>query len=421
MKRFVKIAYLVNQYPKVSHAFIRREIRELESQGAEVLRFTIRRCPEALAEEADREELAKTMGLLDVGFMVMLCSVLSVLILSLRRFIRALLAAISLGWTSDRGIAVNLAYLVEACVLLRRLTSQNVQRLHAHFGTNAASVAMLCRVLGGPPYSFSVHGPEEFERAPSLALDKKIAGAAFVVAISQFCRRQLYRWCEPTEWAKIHVVRCGLDESFLASRSGAPPRDPALICVGRLCEEKGQALLLEAAAELEREGVRFSLKLVGDGALRTELERSIVQLGLKNRVSITGWASSQDIRQHILNSRALVLPSLAEGLPVVLMEAFSLGRPVITTRIAGIPELVEDGINGWLLPPGSPEALRNAMVEAIASPPERLHKMGLAGREVVVRKHRVSAEVRKLMTLFCQGGGEEKTVGGSMVLGTVTS
>lgn len=415
-----RIAYIVNQYPKVSHSFIRREIRELESQGVEVIRFTIRRSPEVLADPADHEELAKTESLLEAGLAGMLSLALRVALHSPRRFLHALRMALTMGRASDRGIVVNLGYLIEACALLERLNGRQVQHLHAHFGTNAACVALLCHLLGGPPYSFTVHGPEEFERAASLALDAKIRKAAFVVAISHFCRSQLQRWCERSQWAKIHVVRCGLDESFLGNPLLPPPEDPALIYVGRLCEEKGVVLLLEAAAELKRQNVQFSLKLLGDGNLRQTLERLVIERSLQDHVCLAGWANGGEIRQHILSSRVLVLPSFAEGLPVVLMEALALARPVITTGIAGIPELVEDGISGWLLPSGSLQALRNAIKEALMATPERLFKMGLAGREVVVRRHRISVEAEKLLSLFCPRAAEEKTVRGHASAVTVT-
>jgi len=285
-----------------------------------------------------------------------------------------------------------------------------VRHLHAHFGTNPATVAMLCHALGGPPFSFTVHGPEEFDKPEAIALGEKVARARAVVAISSFARSQLYRWSAFAHWSKVHVVHCAVDEGWLVDPP--PPIDAAsvrLVCVGRLCEQKGQALLVEAAAALHRDGVRFELVLVGDGELRGEIERLIAARGVDGAVRITGWADGAEVRRQLEAARALVLPSFGEGLPVVLMEAFALGRPAITTAIAGIPELVRHGENGWLVVPGDVDAVARAMREALAADVAELQRMGLAGRRAVEARHRADAEARKLVALFT--GGERPADG----------
>jgi glycosyltransferase involved in cell wall biosynthesis len=259
---------------------------------------------------------------------------------------------------------------------------------------------MLCRALGGPPYSFTVHGPEEFDKAEALALTEKIKRAAFVVAISSFGKSQLYRWCEHEQWSKIQVIHCGVDDMFLTQAPIPVPDQPRLVCVGRLCEQKGHLLLLEAAGQLVAEGLSFMLVLVGDGPLRTEIETMITRLGLQDHVEITGWASNSEVHQHILASRAMVLPSFAEGLPVVVMEALALSRPVISTYVAGIPELVEPEICGWLVPPGSVEALTNAMRTALQLPVEKLEQMGRVGAFRVAQQHDAAIEASILAALF---------------------
>jgi glycosyltransferase involved in cell wall biosynthesis len=258
---------------------------------------------------------------------------------------------------------------------------------------------MLCRVLGGPPYSFTVHGPEEFDKVREIALPEKIDRAAFVVAISSFGRSQLYRWCPQLQWSKIHLIHCGVDAEFL-TQTAPLPTVPRLVCVGRLCEQKGQLLLLQAAGLLASEGLQFQLILVGDGPMRSQLEASIDRLHLQAHVTILGWASGAEVRQQIMMARAMVLPSFAEGLPVVLMEALALGRPVISTYIAGIPELVESNICGWLLPAGAVEPLAEAMRTALLATPETLALMGRAGRDRVVVQHNIATEAAKLAALL---------------------
>ena len=396
----VTIAYLINQYPKVSHTFIRREITALESLGASVERFSIRRPDEALSDSDDRAEATRTHVVLDAGFFGLLgATLLSVFTRPISLFKAALLAWRT-GWRSERGLLRHGIYLAEACVLRRWLRRRGCAHVHSHFGTNSTTVAMLCRALGGPPFSFTVHGPEEFDKPDLIALETKIQRAKFVVAISSFGRSQLYRRCDATNWSKIHVVHCGVDRAFLDAEVTGPPAAPRLVCVGRLCEQKGQLLLVEAAARVARNGTDFELVLVGDGEMRSQVEALIDVHDLGSRVHITGWATNDEVRQHILGSRALVLPSFAEGLPVVIMESLALCRPVISTYVAGIPELVLPGQCGWLVPAGAVDELVVAMDEALRASPDELTRLGTTGRERVRERHdvRSSAEVlRRLM------------------------
>jgi glycosyltransferase involved in cell wall biosynthesis len=272
--------------------------------------------------------------------------------------------------------------------------------MHAHFGTNSAEVAMLVHALGGPTWSFTVHGPTEFEKPRFIGLAEKIRRSAFVVAISSFGRSQLYRFVEHQQWAKVHVVHCGLDADFLVASATAPAPSRRLVCVGRLCEQKGQLLLVEAVSRLAEQGVELELVLAGDGEMRADLEALIARYGLKERVRVTGWISSSQVRNEILAARALVLPSFAEGLPVVLMEAMALRRPVISTYVAGIPELVHPGEHGWLVPAGDVDALVEAMRICLNTPVDFLTRMGDAARERVLAAHDVDKEAAKLGALF---------------------
>lgn len=396
----MKVAYLVNQYPKVSHSFIRREIEGLESCGIVVVRYAIRTCDRELVDEADKLELQKTRVLLSEGIVGLLGALVRVTLSRPKRLASALHLALQVGWGSERGILLHLAYLAEACILLGWLVEDGVERVHAHFGTNSTTVAMLCRELGGAPYSFTVHGPEEFDKVRAIGLPEKIARAAFVVAVSSFGRSQLYRWCDAHQWSKIHVVHCGVDASFLTQPPIPTPDAPQLVCVGRLSEQKGHLLLVEAAHRLAREGLAFKLVLVGDGELRPDIDAAISRWDLAERIEITGWASSTEVRRQLLAARALVLPSFAEGLPVVIMEALALGRPVVSTYVAGIPELVEPGVCGWLVPPGSTDALVDALRSVLQATPEVLANMGRMGAERVARQHDAALEARQLAVLF---------------------
>jgi colanic acid/amylovoran biosynthesis glycosyltransferase len=394
------IAYLVNQYPKVSHSFIRREITGIEACGLSVARFSIRSLKSELVDEVDKREQELTQVVLGIGKVGLLVALLRALLTRPAHFLSALWLMLQVGWNSERGVLRHFAYLAEACVLLGWFSELGIAHVHAHFGTNSTTVAMLCHALGGPPYSFTVHGPEEFDKAEALALTEKIKRAAFVVGVSSFGKSQLYRWCDRSLWSKIHVVHCGVDNLFLTQEHTPVPDSPRLVCVGRLSEQKGHLILVEAAGRLAAEGLPFKLIFVGDGPLRPQIEATIAQLGLQDHIEITGWASNPEVQQQILASRAMVLPSFAEGLPVVIMEALALARPVISTYVAGIPELVEPGTCGWLVPPGSVESLTDAMRAALLSPVDKLEQMGREGALRVAEQHDVAIEASKLAALF---------------------
>lgn len=397
----MKIAYLINEYPKTSHSFIRREIAALETHGIAVERISIRPATQ-LADPADRQEAERTWNLLKVGPAGLIRESLRRLCRGPRRWAGALGAAWRLGGRSDRGRLRHFAYLAEACVLVAKAEADGISHIHVHFGTNSATVALLSCMLGGPTYSFTVHGPEEFDKPEAWSLGDKIAGASFVAAISEFTRSQLFRWCDYSHWHKIHVVRCGLDAMFLDGPPMPLSETSQLVCVGRLCEQKGQLLLVQAADRLSREGWQFKLVLVGDGPMRGDIEAAIESLDLGGIVELVGWKSNAEVRDLMVASRAMVLASFAEGLPVVLMESLALGRPVVSTFVAGIPELVEPDRCGWLVPAGSAAALIGSLRDLLAAPLTQLEAMGQRGRALVAERHDARREAAKLARLIAE-------------------
>jgi len=401
------IAYLTNAYPKVSHSFIRREIQALEELGVEVMRISVRRNADALPNPLDQKEAGRTISLLgspgDKGRLVR--AMFAELARSPAAFFTGWRAAMALARGSSAGLIRHLAYFAEACRVAGLLRAAGIRHLHVHFGTNPAAVAHLVHALAGIGYSFTVHGPDEFDDPRGLKLREKIAKAAFVVAISSFGRGQLMRWADIEDWGKIKVVRCGLDETFLQP---PPPSSHAkrLLCVARLSGQKGIPLLLQAAALVRQRGLPFELRIAGDGELRTMVEDQIARLGLADSVTLLGWQSADQIRAELEACCAFVLPSFAEGLPVVLMEALALGRPVVTTSIAGIPELVDDKC-GWIVPSGSVERFAQAMEAALEADGPALGGMGRCGRERVLHLHSAGANARMLLEHMrpCAGAG----------------
>jgi len=184
-------------------------------------------------------------------------------------------------------------------------------------------------------------------------------------------------WSSPEDWSKLEIIHCGLEQSFLEAPASNIPDTARLLCITRLSPEKGTLTLLHAVKRLRDEGTGIELVFAGDGPLRRDIETAIDEMQLSACVTTAGWMDVHALQEALANSRALVLPSFIEGLPVVLMEAMALGRPVISTWVAGIPELVTHGVNGWLVPPGDVDALAAAMKEALEAPVE--HEGGARG------------------------------------------
>ena len=392
----MRIAYLVNRYPAVSHSFIRREIAAAEQAGCTVSRFSIRPASADLPDLEDRAEVSRTQVVLGQGFTPLLTSTVRAACMNPRGFLSATILTITAIAAEPRRGWRHLAYLGEACWLASRLGG--IEHIHAHFGTNPAAVARLVHRLTGISFSFTVHGPDEFDAPVALDLAGKIADARLTVAISSYGRSQLMRWSDPADWKRIAVVRCGVDRLFTQDTPREGRTAPTLCCVARLSAQKGLPLLIEAASALSRRR-SFSLVLVGDGELRAELEAMIGEFGLAETVAITGYIDAASVRKHLLAARAMVLPSFAEGLPVVIMEALALRTPVIVTAIAGVPELV-DAECGWVIPAGSVGALADAMEKALDCAPEILAQMGEAGRLRVLEAHDSARNGRALAEHF---------------------
>jgi glycosyltransferase involved in cell wall biosynthesis len=397
----LRLGYLTSVYARASDTFIRNEVLELRRREHTVRTYSIR-TPEDEQQVSDeiRSERASTLYILPDHARAALLAAARLLLTRPART----LAALALSWrTGAKGLRarlLHLAYFVEACFLAVRLRRDGVQHLHVHLEEQPATVGMLASALSGVPYSMAVHGPYIFRAPVQWALGEKIARAAFVTCISEFTRSQCMLYAPLEHWPKLHLVRCAPHPSFLAAEPAPFEERRRFVWVGRVCEEKGVPVLIEAVAALAKEGHEFELELLGDGPLLPMVRERIAREGLERRVHTLGWASSDLVRARLATATALVQPSFAEGLPVVIMEALALGRPVISTYVAGIPELVETGVDGWLVPAGSVEALAAAMRQAIVSPTVELIQLGLAGRTRVSAQHSIEKEVTNLLALL---------------------
>ncbi len=395
----MKLAYLLNTYPVTSGTFIRREIEALERRGFDVARYAVRRWNETLVDARDVRERERTTYLLSGNAGGLVASFFQEAVANPRAVWRGFVQMLRLA-KAARGLSIrHVAYLMQAVFLTRLAREDNVQHVHAHFATNATAVALLSRVMGGPSYSFTAHGPDEFDDAKTLAFDAKLAHAAFAIAISNYCKSQLIRFGGARHTEKIHIVHCGIDPGEFSVAPIDESEDETLVCVGRLCANKGQALLPEAVARLKGAYPKLKVILVGDGDGREDIETAIARHGVRAHVELVGWRSNDEVRALIRKSRALVLPTLAEGLPIVIMEALAMGRPVISTYIAGIPELL-DSECGWIVPAGSVDELTGAMRAVLAASPSEIARLGAEGRRRVVEGFDIDLSAQALGAYF---------------------
>jgi len=400
------IGYLINTYPMTSQTFIYREILALEAAGVDIARYSIRRWPERLVDAASEEERGKTRYILSGRSRYILIDFLSELLSNPLGVMRSILSLLLLIRNSGGDVVRNVAYFLEAATLKRWVEQDGVRHIHAHFSTNSATVAYLCRRMGGPPYSFTAHGLEEFDNAGTTSLTEKVANARFVVAITHFCRAQLARAAGMEHWDKIHVVRCGIDVGEFTPSPAPLVNDATFVCVGRLCLAKAQTLLVDAARIVADKHPQVRILLIGDGETRADVEARIHKHGLQQEITLLGWRSNAEVRDFMTSARALLATSIAEGLPLVIIESLALARPVITTFVAGIPELVDEDC-GWIVPAGSVEDIAAAMIDAIETPVDKLARMGNEGRTRVMAQHDVgkNAEIlQKLFTSACATG-----------------
>jgi glycosyltransferase involved in cell wall biosynthesis len=400
------VAYLTSEYPKTSHTFILREVEALRALGLEVTTCSIRK-PDIAEFGGEREQQAwrTTFFVVDTARRAphqLLVAHLRLLVAP-GRWLRTLRLAWRTRSPGTKAALWSLFYFLEAGLLAAHLRRVGARHLHNHFSNPSCTVAMLASELSGIPFSFTAHGPEEFFRPYENALSEKIARARLVVAISHFCRSQLMLFSDPAQWDKISIVHCGIEPELYMG----PPRETfgkRVLFVGRLTPEKGGALLLEAFAQVFAAHPEARLTVVGDGPERPALEARAQALGVAEAVTFAGARNQLQVAAHMAEADMLVLPSFAEGVPVVLMEAMAAGLPTIASRVAGVSELVHDEETGFVIPPGDLETLANRL-SRLMSNPNLCRNMGASGRAVVEADYVVWKEAAWLARLLA-GSGE---------------
>jgi colanic acid/amylovoran biosynthesis glycosyltransferase len=392
---------MTGEYLRLSpFVFIHREVSALRRLGFDVETFTIRGLRDAgeAVNPAQREEADRIFVVLPPSVGRLLGAHARLIRHAPGRWVRAL----GLAWsTRPPGLAAllrQLAYFAEAGIVADRMHERHLIHLHNHFASSSGTVAMLAAALGGFTFSLSEHGPDIFWAPEWWRLDAKFSRALFVACISHFCRSQVLIWTPVDRWDRAPIVHCGVEPSEYTVRSHHG-RGRHLLFTGRLARVKGVPVALAALASLRAHYPDLVLRLAGDGPLRAALEAEARRLGVAECVHFLGYQSSEQVRALLQDTDVFVLPSFAEGLPVVLMEAMASGVPVVTTRVAGVAELVEDGVSGFVVPPGDGEALTRAL-DTLLGDAELRTRFGAAGRLMVEREFDVGREAAWLGSVF---------------------
>lgn len=401
-----RLAYLTSLYPAVSHTFIQREIAGLRDLG-----FTVETCAVRRPEDSHVTGPAERAALADTFYILAAArhpATLPRAVLAALGRPKHLVRMLALAWRTAapglRGGLKQMAYAAEGLILSRHLRARGIDHLHNHFAGPGANVAMLASVLSGIPFSYTLHGPSDLYEPEKWQLREKTARAAFVACISHFARAQAMHFSNPGDWAKLRIVHCGVVPDLYDRPEPAPRPGIRLIFVGRLAAVKGLRVLLDAFAQARRTRADLHLTLVGDGADRAMLERLAAPLG--DAVHFAGYLSQDAVAAALSEADAFVLPSFAEGLPVVLMEALAARRPVIATQVAGVSELVEDGVTGFIVPPGDAGALADR-IGRLANDPDLRARMGQAGRVKVRAEFDARQEAGRIGALFAGQAGPD--------------
>jgi glycosyltransferase involved in cell wall biosynthesis len=395
----MRLGYLISQYPAVNHTFILREVRGLRELGFDPVLVSVRppdRARELMTPE-EREEAARTFHLQAAGLWRCACRHLATLLLRPAGYFRGLALALRLAGWDLRKAAYHLLYFAEAVVAGQWMARHRVVHAHVHF---SSTVGLLMTRVFPLSMSLTIHGPDEFLDPAGSHLRRKVQAARFVCAISNYGRSQLMKTAPYEEWRKLELAPLGVDTSVYAPRPFREcPSRFELLSVGRLAPAKGQHVLIDALALLAGQDRRLRLRLAGDGTERISLQRHIAALGLQGIVILEGWLAADRVRELYQGADLFVLPSFAEGVPVVLMEAMAMEIPCVATRVAGIPELIRDGIEGLLVDASDARQLAGAIAGLMDDPALRL-RMGRAARLRVMACYDLRSNTTRLAEIF---------------------
>lgn len=405
----VRLAYLVGQYPAINHTFVLREVRRLREMGFDLRVASVLVADRTLEEMTPDEydEARRVFNIKTTNPLLIIGPHLKTLVAHPLRYLKMLALTLGRCAAVPRTATSTLMYFIEAVILGSWMREQGVSHVHSHF---ASSVALMASRIFPITMSLTIHGPAEFDDPVNFLLAEKLRASTFVCAISNYARSQLMRYSDYSDWSKIEVAPLGVDSSLYTPTPFRQVCGPyEIVFVGRLAPVKAPHVLLAAVELLVKAGRDVRLRLVGDGPLRRSLEHEAHARGLDTRVVFEGWLNQEQVREVYEKADVFALPSFAEGVPVVLMEAMACEIPAIATFVNGIPELIRHEVDGLLVAPSDAEQLSLAIARLIDEPALG-YRLGAAGRKRVMEKYDLFRNTARLADIFTRHLAQHESV-----------
>lgn len=403
----LKVAYLASRFPKITETFVLYEALAVGREGVQVDFYALQREHTSVMHPEARALLPQVRFAPWFSF-GMLSAHLCYLFSKPLTYVSTFFALLCANFGSARYFAAAVAFFPKTVYFARRMQSDGVKHIHAHFASHPAAMAWVIHRLTGISYSFTAHG-SDLHREKRM-LSKKVADAEFVVAVSNYNRRIITDHCGYS--VKVYVIHCGVEAELFRAPSKTAAAESAdvrfsVTCIGTLHEVKGQRFLIEACRLLAERGEEIVCHFVGDGPDERALRRQAQNAGIGDRVVFHGRKTRAEVARILASVDVVAAPSVPtsdgrrEGVPVALMEAMSSGRAVVASRLSGIPELVRDNETGLLVPPGDAVALADAL-SRLSHDPILRRRLAEAGRRLVEQEFDQERNARRLARRFLE-------------------
>jgi len=398
-----RLGVVTNFFPSLTETFIYREIAGLEGHGIGVRVYSVRRPPESDVAEGVRHLRRQTYYLLPLRWGELLRAHAGWLLRRPLRYLATLGLVLGGRHVRLKDRLRSAIHFAEGAVVAAAARHEAIGHLHAHYASHPATIALTAARLLGVPFSFTGHAYDIW--TDRLLLPEKMAACRFAITCTEAARRALLREAPKASPQKVTTIYHGVDIDHFSPGSGRDPGAPfTILSVGRLDRQKGHQHLLAAAGRLVREGHDLKLCIVGSGPWRGQLEELARQCGMAGRTTFAGRVYHEHLPDYYRAADLFVLACFndegnQDNLPNVLLEAMACGVPAVSTRLQGIPELIEDGVNGLLTEPEDTDALTVAM-RGLLEDREAARRLGEAGRRRVVAHFDLAASVARLAVLY---------------------
>ena len=398
------IGYVLQRYPSLTTTFIYREVLALQRCGFDIAVFSTWKPKTGQLSQESRPLVDSTNYTFPISWPRFFLRHLYFLMTHPAKYLGTAIFVLTRPGESRRNRLRTLYHFGEAVYVAREVQQRRIKHLHAHFSINAASIAMIIARLLDISFSFTAHNIFFTDR---LLLKEKVSQAKFIAVISEFSRDYLLRLVPGESYRrKMHIIHCGISpDQFLPPNPRLANPSPFIFFVSQLQERKGAPVLVEASRLLMDRGVAFKCVLAGDGPEMSEVARLVKQYDLMDCIYLPGAIYMEQVKEYLNQADIFVLPCIVarngdmDGVPVVLMEAMACEVAVVSTRVSGIPELIENGESGLLVPEKNAVALADALQKLIEDNALRL-RLGKNGRQKVTREYDVDNNASKLAKLF---------------------